>query len=52
MRVVYAMSIPRTMIILGILVGGLIISLVLYYQRTEAIFEYGKYYWRMLQAGM
>jgi len=52
MRVVYTMSIPRTIIIFGILVGGLIISLVLYYQRTEAIFEYGKYYWRMLEAGM
>jgi hypothetical protein len=52
MRVIYGMSIPRTTIIFGILVGGLIISLVLYYQRTEAIFEYGKYYWRMLEAGM
>jgi hypothetical protein len=52
MRVVYSMSIPRTIIIFGILVGGLIISLALYYQRTEAIFEYGKYYWRMLEAGI
>ena len=52
MRVVYAMSIPRTTIIFGILVGGLLISLALYYQRTEAIFEYGKYYWGLLEAGM
>jgi hypothetical protein len=52
MRVVYTMSIPRTIIIFGILVGGLIISLVLYYQRTEAIFEYMKYYWGMLRVDM
>lgn len=52
MRVIYTMSIPRTMIIFGILVGGLVLSLVLYYQRHEALFEYGKYYWRMLEAGM
>ncbi|MDZ7303058.1 MAG: hypothetical protein ONB44_13100 [candidate division KSB1 bacterium] len=48
MRVIYTMSIPRTMIIFGILVGGLLISLALYYQRTEAIFEYTKYYWQLL----
>jgi len=52
MRVIYTMSIPRTMIIFGILVGGLVLSLVLYYQRHEALFEYGKYYWRMLEVGM
>jgi hypothetical protein len=49
MRVIYTLSIPRTMIIFGILVGGLALSLVLYYQRTEALFEYGKYYWRLLE---
>jgi hypothetical protein len=52
MRVVYAMSIPRTIIIIGILGGGLIISLALYYQRTEALFEYAKYYWGMLNVEM
>ena len=52
MRVVYTMSIPRTIIVFGILVGGLIVSLALYYQRTEAIFEYAQYYWRLLTAGM
>jgi len=52
MRVVYTMSIPRTLIVFGILVGGLIVSLVLYYQRTAALFEYGQYYWRLLEAGM
>jgi len=52
MRVVYAMSIPRTLIVFGILVGGLIVSLALYYQRTEAIFEYAQYYWRLFEAGM
>ncbi len=52
MRVIYTMSIPRTMIIFGILVGGLVLSIVLYYQRNEALFEYAKYYWQMLEAGM
>jgi hypothetical protein len=52
MRVIYTMSIPRTMIIFGILVGGLVLSLVLYYQRNEALLEYGKYYWQMLETGL
>ncbi|MGH7596788.1 MAG: glycoside hydrolase family 2 TIM barrel-domain containing protein [bacterium] len=51
MRVIYTMSILRTAIIFGILAGGLIVSLVLYYQRNEAIFEYAKYYWQMLNVG-
>jgi len=51
MRVIYTMSILRTTIIFGILAGGLIVSLVLYYQRNEAIFEYVKYYWQMLNVG-
>jgi hypothetical protein len=51
MRVIYTMSILRTVIIFGILAGGLIVSLVLYYQRHEAIFEYAKYYWQMLNVG-
>jgi len=52
MRVVYTMSIPRTTIIFGILAGGLVIALALYYQRNEAIFEYARYYWRMFEAGI
>lgn len=52
MRVVYTMSILRTTIIFGILVGGLIVALVLYYQRTEALSEYIKYYWRVLEASL
>ncbi len=51
MHVIYTMSIPRTAIIYGLIVGGLLISLALYYQRTEAIFEYVRYYWQMLNAG-
>jgi hypothetical protein len=51
MRVIYTMSILRTAIIFGIIAGGLIVSLVLYYQRNEAIFEYAKYYWQMLNVG-
>jgi hypothetical protein len=51
MRVIYTMTILRTAIIFGILAGGLIVSIVLYYQRTEAIFEYVKYYWQMLNVG-
>ncbi|MDZ7362168.1 MAG: hypothetical protein ONB46_15800 [candidate division KSB1 bacterium] len=51
MRVIYTMSVPRMMIIFGILVGGLVLSLVFYYQRNEAFFEYGKYYWQMLEGG-
>jgi hypothetical protein len=51
MRVIYTMSIPRTLIIFGILAGGLIVSIILYYQRHEALFEYVKYYWQMLNMG-
>jgi hypothetical protein len=51
MRVIYTMSILRTVIIFGIVAGGLIVSLILYYQRNEAIFEYVKYYWQMLNVG-
>lgn len=52
MRVVYTMSILRTTIIFGILVGGLLVALVLYYQQTEALSEYIKYYWRVLEASL
>jgi len=51
LRVVYTMSIPRTIIIFTILVGGSLVWLALHYQRTEAIYEYGQYYWRWLMAG-
>ena len=51
LRVVYTMSIPRTIIIFTVLVGGSLVWLALHYQRTEAIYEYGQYYWRWLMAG-
>jgi hypothetical protein len=51
LRVIYSMSVPRTAIIFGIIVGGLFLSLALYYQRAEAIFEYAKYYWQILNMG-
>ncbi len=51
LRVVYTMSIPRTIIIFTVLVGGSLVWLALHYQRTEAIYEYGQYYWQWLMAG-
>ena len=48
LRVIYTMSFLRTAIIFCLIVGGLFTSLALYYQRTEAIYEYAKYYWQML----
>jgi hypothetical protein len=51
MRVIYGMTVLRTMIIFGIIFGGLVVSIALYYERTQAIFEYAQYYWQMLSAG-
>lgn len=52
MRVIYAMTIPRTLIVFILLFGGLIFSVALYYDRTQAIFQYAEYYWQMLNAGI
>ncbi|MDZ7343357.1 MAG: hypothetical protein ONA90_02460, partial [candidate division KSB1 bacterium] len=52
MRVVYALTIPRTLIIFTLLFGGLIFSVALYYDRTQAIFQYAEYYWQLLNAGI
>jgi hypothetical protein len=52
MCVIYTMSILRTLIIFGIIVGGLIFSIALYYDRTQAIFQYAGYYWQLLNTGI
>jgi hypothetical protein len=52
MRVIYTLSIPRTMIIFALLAGGLLVPIALYYDRTQAIFQYAEYHWQMLNAGL
>lgn len=49
-RVLYMISFLRAAIICIVIFGGILASIVLYYDQSQAIFDYAKYYFEMLKA--
>lgn len=49
-RVLYMISFLRAAIICIVIFGGLVASIILYYDQSQAIFDYAKYYFEMLKA--
>lgn len=49
-RVLYMISFFRAAIICIVVFGGVLASIVLYYDQSQAIFDYAKYYFEMLKA--
>ncbi|MDZ7266045.1 MAG: hypothetical protein ONB48_01755 [candidate division KSB1 bacterium] len=50
LRVIYMISFLRTALLCLLVFGGLLSALLLYYDQTQALFDYAKYYFAMAKA--
>jgi len=48
MRVVFGVNYFKTLILFAIVFGGIGLSIYLYYDRTQALWDYTRHYWTML----
>ena len=50
MRVLYTLSYFKTLILFALLFGGIGLSVYVYYDRSQALWDYAGYYWTLLTA--